>query len=145
MVNLGPRLIGKRDMKTRTTDIIDALRRKAGLIHLAAQDLGVSRDRLAKRIKRSAALQAVIREIREASLDIAEAKLTDLVLRGDPASVRFYLERLGKDRGYGNRTEVTGRDGGPINLEAQLASLTNEQTDLLERIIQAGGGGPEKP
>jgi hypothetical protein len=52
----------------------------------------------------------------EAVLDLAESKTIKAIEAGDMQTVRYYLSTKGRKRGYVERQEVTGGDGGPVTL-----------------------------
>lgn len=132
-------------MKLSRTQIVAALRRHMGIVAMAAKELGISRQALGQRIRRSAALKEALRDIEQTCVDAAEGTLLHLVLVvKDPASVRFYMERKGKDRGYAARTEVTGKDGGTVNVETIIEGLSDEQANLVQRLVEAGKPLPPK-
>jgi len=127
------------------SETIEALRRNAGIIALAARDLGVTRQALEQRIKRSRVLTEVVRDVEESTLDIAEAGLKQAIAKGDAASIRFYLSTKGKRRGYTTRTEITGADGDPIDLNQTMENLTDEEAHALTRLAQARKARLAKP
>lgn len=75
------------------------------------------------RAKRVPSVQQVIDESREGLVDLAELSLRRAVV-GDtkagiePAgwAVALVVKTLGKDRGYIERQEVTGKDGGEVTI-----------------------------
>lgn len=105
-----------------------ALRRNAGIIALAAKDIGISRQGLHERVSKSEHLQRVRQEIDETNLDAAESVIMEAIVRKkDVATARWLAERKGKQRGYTTRAEVEGR----------LAD------DQIEALVLALGGDPE--
>ena len=114
--------------------------------------------RLAKKYGRKCARQTIWRlvqehpeitklaeEIIEAHLDIAEAGILSGVRAGDRDAIRFLLVTKGKDRGWSRRTELTGADGRPLQVQNVsndtytpkfLASLSDEELNMLIRIEQ---------
>ena len=96
----------------------DALKKTAGNVMAAARALGVSRSTLYRKISESAALQEVLTDAREELVDIAESALRKEVLNGNITAIIFTLKTQGKERGYVERQELTGRDGeqlqGPV-------------------------------
>lgn len=100
----------------RVTDemVEKALQATGGFLSLAAQRLGCSYRTVSRRVNASAKLQAAMAEICEKKLDVAEASLMKAIGTGESWAVCFYLKCKGKNRGYVERQEVTGRDGGPL-------------------------------
>lgn len=94
--------------------LIKALVKSGGTITEAAVKLNMSREALHRRIARSIKLQEAVHTIRESMLDLAESKLMSSIKNGEPWAVCFYLKCQGKGRGYTERSEVTGPNGGPI-------------------------------
>lgn len=64
-------------------------------------------------------LKDVRNECDEELLDVAEASVVSAIHEGkDMKTVRWYLERKGKERGYVTRQEQTGADGEPLQFQA---------------------------
>lgn len=91
-----------------------ALKKNLGVISLAAQELGVTRQAVHGRVNRSPELQAWIADIEETMLDAAEAVIKEAVAKKDRQTTRWFLERKGRSRGWVTRSEVTGADGAPL-------------------------------
>ncbi|MBK9276526.1 MAG: hypothetical protein IPM49_18580 [Flavobacteriales bacterium] len=99
--------------------IEDAIRKAAGNVTAAARGLGIGRTSLHARIARSPALQQVLQEERESLVDMAESALRAEVLDRNMTAVIWTLKASpeAKRRGWGERQEVTGVDGAPIQVE----------------------------
>jgi len=93
-----------------------AIKAKRGNISAAAKSLDVSRTALYERINKSELLQNALIESRETMLDNAETALYDDALAGNTTALIFFLKTQGKTRGYTERHEVTGEDGGVIRV-----------------------------
>ena len=102
--------------KITNEQIADALVKVRGKVALAAQILKCNRTSLHRRIKRNATLRDIVKDATELRLDIAESKLDGAVLKGEAWAICFTLKCQGKQRGYIERQEVTGKDGGAIPL-----------------------------
>ena len=85
-----------------------------GNVAAIARALGTSRGTVWNRIQASPALQTLLSDARETMLDNAESALYRAVLGGEAWAVCFFLKTQGKRRGYVERQEVTGADGGAI-------------------------------
>ncbi len=108
--------------------LIAALRKWGGIQTLAARELGTTRQNVHSRIKNSARLQEVVAEVEEETLDLGEGHIVKGVRKGDKDLVKYYLDRKGKMRGYGPRSDV----------EAKLSE------DTLMAIVVAMGGDLDK-
>lgn len=115
--------------------VCEAIRRAGGVIAVAAQALGCDRKTVYNYAKRYTTVQEAMDEANETNLDVAEAGLAAF-MRGQVTetidgvrttrsvddrtrldALKFYLRTKGRLRGYGDRMEVTGRDGGPVQVK----------------------------
>ena len=108
-----------------TEQIISALEATNGLIALAAQRLGCSPQTIYNRANKSKRLKDIIFEKRDNLVDHAELALRAAVLNKEPWAIAMVLKTLGKSRGYVERQEVTGADGGAIIVDWD--SIDNNQ------------------
>jgi hypothetical protein len=97
-----------------TADIIKALEKTHGMVYLAAEDLGCAAMTIYRRAEKVQAVQDTINSYRGKLIDKAELKLEQAVLNGEPWAIQITLRTIGKHRGYVERQEVTGADGGAI-------------------------------
>lgn len=104
-------------MAYRTADIMAALERTHGMIYLAAKELSCSPHTIYRRAEKDKKVQDIIDSYRGQLIDKAELKLEQAVMSGEPWAVQFSLRTIGKARGYVERQEVTGADGGAIVVE----------------------------
>jgi len=100
--------------KLTVSKVEKALLEHNGILTKAAEALQCSRTALYKFIDNNPELEDIRAEATERLLDVAEGHLASAVNGGDMKTIRWYLERQGKNRGYTTRTEQTGADGGPI-------------------------------
>lgn len=117
-------------MTLTVEQIAIALEKKAGNITHAANVLKVTRWALYKRINGEETLQQIVTDAREALVDIAESKLLQQVKKGNIAAIIFTLKTQGKARGYVERTEITGADGGPIEFYADERAQAQKELDV---------------
>ena len=95
---------------------IEAARGSRGFITTIAKRLGCDRTYVYRlRDKYSTFAQAIIDE-RESLKDFAEGKLFKQIDDENITAIIFYLKTQAKDRGYVERQELTGADGGAITV-----------------------------
>ncbi len=96
--------------------IEDAIRKSAGNVTYAAKALGVGRTALHARIAKSPDLQRALQEEREALVDMAESALRAEVLDRNMTAIIWTLKASpeAKRRGWSERHELGGPDGGPV-------------------------------
>ncbi len=111
--------------KYTTAQMIEALREKHGNLSASARFLGCSRDTIRRYIKIYPTVKAVADEERETLIDFAENQLFKQVQEGNITAIIFTLKTIGKHRGYVERQEVTGANGGAIIVDWD--SIDNNQ------------------
>lgn len=100
--------------KYTAAQIIEALREKHGNLSAASRYLNCSRDTIRRYIDLYPTVKAVADEERETLIDFAENQLFKQVQDGNITAIIFTLKTIGKSRGYVERQEVTGADGGAV-------------------------------
>ncbi len=70
-------------------------------------------------------------DIQEDQIDYVESKLFQLINELNPTAVIFYLKTKGKNRGYSERLEVTGKDGKDI-----VSELSDEELEKKIKVIE---------
>lgn len=105
-----------RDVKKliSQSEVIEALKSSGGYISLAATALGCSQANISQRIKADPAIKEAYDEITETVIDQVENSLIKQAKLGEGWATCFYLKCKAKHRGYVERQEVTGADGGPV-------------------------------
>jgi hypothetical protein len=83
--------------------------------------------------RRWASVAAAIEDERNSLVDLGELGLRKHLQDSQPWAIAFALRTLGKDRGYTERHEHTGPDGGPINFTIRIDRANSdslEESDL---------------
>jgi len=94
--------------------VIEAIRKSRGLLSVVAQRLGCTRQTVENYVKRYPTVDRAVKEERQKVIDVAEGKLFEKLQSGESWAIQFILKTLGKERGYTERTEVTGAEGGAM-------------------------------
>jgi len=97
-------------------EVAEAIITAGGFVTKAARVLGCSPTTVYSYINRHAKCREAVQEARERMLDTAEGKLFQQILDGNMTAIIFYLKTQGKGRGYIERQEVTGTDGGAVTI-----------------------------
>ena len=129
------------------TQIREALIATKGMVYLASKRLGCDPTVVRYRVAKSTALQEVIESASGESVDEAELKLLQAMRAGDPWAIQMMLKTKGKSRGYVERVEQTGADGGPIQTEDVSARdrIDSKLDELAERRrARAGAREPRE-
>ncbi len=105
---------------------LEALRLKFGNTTEACKAVGIARQTPYSWRGEDGAFAAEWDAIIEGLKDFAESKLLLNISRGKEASIFFFLKCRAKDRGYVERSEITGKDGGPIETAVPMFQIVFE-------------------
>lgn len=97
--------------KKNKADFIAAYEASLGSVTMAAKKAGIDRTTYYYWCNSDPEFKAACEEAIEMQKDFAESQLMKLIRDGDAGSIKFYLQTKGRDRGYGDKIEVTGADG----------------------------------
>lgn len=100
--------------------MIEALEKSLGIVTTACKSVGIARQTHYEWLKEDPAYKDAVEGISDIALDFAESQLHQQIKEKDTTATIFYLKCKGKKRGYIERQELTGADGGPINHDITL-------------------------
>ena len=100
--------------KITTDALIKLIDDTSGNLSVVARALNVNRSTVYRFIENHPTCKVALDEAREKMIDNVESKLYSKALDGDTTSMIFFLKTQGKHRGYVERQEVTGADGGAV-------------------------------
>lgn len=119
--------------------VAQAIKKSRGILTGAAQALGCSRQTVDNYIKKYKTVKDAYHEARETTIDFVETKLLKNIDSGDTTAMIFFLKTIGRNRGYVERQEITGKDGGPIQSEQSvkpdLSKLTVDELLQLRTMV----------
>lgn len=110
------------------TDLVKLILSKRGNVSAVARSYRVSRKAIMDWIEEDPEAQRALKDARETALDDGEDALGKAVKKGEPWAVCFLLKTQGKERGYIERNEVTGKDGDSIKIVVQYANPDPDPT-----------------
>lgn len=126
--------------KSTIKQAADAIWKAHGNVTKAAKLLGVSRTALSGRIGRHQTLKKAKREASDSLLDLAEDALWSLVADKNLGAVCFALKCQGKERGWVERQEITGKDGGAVSVTQKTtidySKLSTTDLETLKTITE---------
>jgi hypothetical protein len=103
--------MGTPGVKLKLEAVERAIRECHGVLSQAAEALGCNRFTLYRWIEREPHLKQVREEAGEILLDIAERNVVRGLEEGSASYTKWFLDRKGRSRGYGPRSEIL--DDGP--------------------------------
>lgn len=127
------------------SEVIKALQASGGMVYIAADQLTkahperpkpCSPSMIYKRAQKSAKVAEAIDNAVGQTLDIAESHVRRAVMAGEKWALVYYLDRKGRERGYGEARELTGKNGGPIQVDNRVF----DHGAALASLAQASGG-----
>ena len=103
---------------------------KAGIVSAVAEACGVT-TRAVQRWSKQPRVAAMFEEVRNARLDLAESTIIQAIKNRNITAAIFYLKCHGKARGWVERQEVTGADGGPLTHDA----YARQEVERVKRLM----------
>ena len=105
-----------RSEKFTADEVIEAIR-QAQTAAGAARILGCDSDTIRNYAKRYVTVDRVLHSEREDLVDYAESGLRRAIEKDEGWAIAFALKTIGKNRGYTERTEVTGANGNALVIQ----------------------------
>lgn len=94
--------------------VLQAIPGSGGIVTVIANKLGIARRTLFKYRQQWPDVEEAIITAAEEGLDFAESKLMAQVAKGDIRAIMFYLERKGRDRGWGAQQQINLQGTTPV-------------------------------
>lgn len=116
-------------IKALKAAFVEALNKTFGIVAQACKIVGVDRTTYYKWREKDEEFRKACDEVNEYVGDFVESKIIKKIDEGDTTMIIFYAKTKLKNRGYTERTEVTGADGKDL-----YASWTDEE--LEKRIAE---------
>ena len=88
-----------------------------GNVTAIAKRLGVSRQTVYAYIARWQTVADAVDDERERRKDFVEDKMLERIMSGSDTMIIFFAKTQMKDRGYVERQEITGADGGSVTIQ----------------------------
>ncbi len=119
-----------RKPRVSKAKVIEALTESKGGVYMAASILGVAYTTVYNYLEKYPDLQELKDSFDGFLVDKGVFQLHDAVESGDPWAVKYALSTKGKDRGYTERQELTGKDGEQLATPQTVIILpSNDRND----------------
>ena len=116
-------------MSRKTNDaIFEAIKDSGGIMSTIARKLGVTWHTADSWIRESGELMEALNDEKETILDMAESTLLKRIKEGDEQSAKWYLSKIGKQRGYGDSLALEGGDI-PVSISAKIEEIKAKYND----------------
>jgi hypothetical protein len=97
--------------------VLDAIKGSFGIMSKVARALdGCAWHTAEAWVNKWATTRQAYKDEEERALDVSESQLIQKCNEGDGPMIRFHLATKGKQRGYTERHEVTGAEGGAVRV-----------------------------
>ena len=100
--------------KYTAAQMIQAIQESNGILAMAARKLQCSRTTVYRYIQNYPTVKDAYDEANETNIDFVEGKLMENIRNGNVTAQIFFLKTKAKHRGYVERQEFTGKEGGPL-------------------------------
>jgi len=106
----------------KATQFIEAIPGTGGIKSAIARKVGCDWHTVDKYVKTYPTVKQAYDDECEGVLDLAEVKLIEQVKNGEQWAVKYMLSTKGKNRGFTERTEISGADGKDITINVKYGS-----------------------
>lgn len=120
------------------SELVEALHATHGKVHLAAERLGMSVTGLYARIRKDPELKDIVELYDGRCTDMAELKLEQAIMNGEPWAIALQLKTKGKNRGYTEKLEVETHGELRIDLEPKVGP---ELERAISRVLEGLAAG----
>lgn len=116
----------------RKQEFLIALLDCHGVIYDAVGKIGVAYGTYYRWVNTDAKFKARVAEVKESTIEYVESQLIKQINQGVPQSTIFFLKTRGKNHGYTERVEITGKDGDALAvrvIEPYVDTLADMEDD----------------
>ena len=106
--------MNEHSIEHRKRAVIAALESSLGIVTTACQKVGVGRTQFYNWMKSDEDFARQVKDIENIAFDFVESQLFRQIQENNVQATMFYLRTKGKNRGYSERTEITGLNGEPL-------------------------------
>lgn len=122
-------------MDGRKKRLLGELSKTHGLVTLACQQANIARASYYNWYNNDPIFAEACQEILERTYDHVENRLLQNIKQGDTTAIIFYCKTKMKHRGYSERLEIAGANGGAIQTQHSIEFKVNEaDLDAIERL-----------
>ena len=102
-----------------------------GNVSVSCEEVQIARSTFYAWMEKDADFKQQVDAINEKSVDFVESALLKQIKEGNTTATIFFLKTKGKNRGYVERQEITGKDGQPLQ-ERELSM--KEAIDFAKKV-----------
>lgn len=118
--------------------LVQHMTESLGIVTTACKKAGCVRSTFYDYYNNDPEFKKQIDDIQEIAIDFVESQLFQQIKDGNGAQTIFYLKTKAKHRGYVERQEVTGKDGGAIEINSFERLPEDIQAQILKHMNETG-------
>lgn len=112
--------------------MLEAVEKSNGLVSAVAKNLECDWSTARKYIDRYPEVQEKFQASREIVTDAAESNIIGLIRAGEPEASKWWLNRIGKKRGFVTKTEFSGEFDGTVSMELIMREPGEDDSEFDE-------------
>jgi hypothetical protein len=120
----------------KRVEFLKHLEQCLGIVTNACRRAGISREIYYYWMDTDPDFAKAVGKIDPVVHDFVETKLLQNIQEGKEASIIYYTKTKMRHRGYVERTELTGADGGPLQVQAVLPEHYSKLLEVLPVVPQ---------
>ena len=93
--------------KLAKSKMLEALEKSLGIVTNALKIADISKSQYYEWLKVDEEFKSKVQDVGNTALDFAESKLFSQIKDNNHSSTQFYLKNKGRDRGYGDKLDIT--------------------------------------
>jgi hypothetical protein len=106
-----------------------------GNISISCNEAKINRSTFYAWMEKDVDFRQQVEAINEKSVDFVESALLNQIKEGNTTATIFFLKTKGKNRGYVERQEITGKDGQPLQEKHLTMEEAVEFVKKVEKMI----------
>lgn len=106
-----------------------------GNVSASCAEADINRTTFYEWMKKDAKFKEQIEALNEKQIDFVESSLFKQIREGNTTATVFFLKTKGKNRGYIERQEITGKDGQPLQEKHLTMEEAVEFVKKVEKMI----------
>ena len=96
--------------KLAKSKMLEALEKSLGIVANALKIADISKSQYYEWLKVDEEFKSKVQDVGNTALDFAESKLFSQIKDNNHSSTQFYLKNKGRERGYGDKLDITSND-----------------------------------
>lgn len=116
-------------------EVLAAIPDSYGIVSRVGENLGCTWGTARKYIDMYPSAIDMFRQEKERIKDLCEIKVIKAINLDDIQTAKWYLGMQAKDRGYVDRQELTGANGGPVSFSFDVSRLSPDEADAMLALM----------